>query len=83
MQVRAKCRVTKKIESSSINPHASETPQVEVTLQPVFATEDGDANANWSKYTPSGELRLTITNPTASDAFVVGKAYFVDFTPVD
>lgn len=83
MQVRAKCRVTKKVQSSSINPHEKETPQVEVTLQPVFATADGDANKSWSQYTPSGELRLVITNPAASDAFEVGKAYFVDFTPAD
>jgi hypothetical protein len=54
--------------------------QVQVTLQPVY---DDGANSQWSKYTPSGQLQLTITNPEAYKQFELGKAYFVDFSPAD
>lgn len=54
------------------------------TLLPVFSTYgDGKANESWSKHTPSGKIEMNITNPDAIDAFDVGKAYFVDFTPVE
>jgi hypothetical protein len=59
--------------------------QVQVTLQPVYADSDGDekANAEWSKWTPSGELRLVITNPAAYGQFKIGKAYYVDLTSAE
>ena len=41
-----------------------------------------DPNKSWSKWTPSGTLELTITNPEAFNQFAVGQDYFVDFTPV-
>lgn len=56
---------------------------VDVWLQPVFAGADEDANKSWSKWTPSGEVKLQITNPEASSQFKVGRDYFVDFTPVE
>ncbi len=46
---------------------------------------DGDVegtNKSWSKWTPSGQLSITITNPDAIDAFEKGNAYYLDFTPV-
>lgn len=52
-----------------------------VTLRPVYG--DGTDNASWSKATPAGQLDMTITNPAAVAAFVVGKSYFLDFTPAD
>ena len=75
MAVRAKCRVTGRHEYTGLDGKG--VTQVEVTLQPVY---DDGANGEWSKYTPSGELRLTITNPDAYNQFVLGKAYFVDFS---
>ena len=59
-------------------------PYATVTLSPVFGGYgDGKDNESWSKYTPSGKIEMSITNPKAIDAFAIGKAYFVDFTPVD
>jgi hypothetical protein len=54
---------------------------VEVQLQPVFSGKDENANKSWSKWTPSGQVQMQITNPEASGQFEVGKPYFVDFTP--
>lgn len=56
-----------------------------IVMRPVFGTYgDGDdeANKTWSKYTPSGQLNMTITNPAAIEAFDKGKAYWIDITPV-
>jgi len=49
----------------------------EVVLGPVY----GEGNEDWSKWTPSGEIKMTITNPAALEAFDLGVQYFVDFTP--
>jgi hypothetical protein len=48
-----------------------------VTLQAVT----DDENKSWSKWTPSGQLTMTITNPDAFNQFEVGQTYFLDFTP--
>lgn len=43
---------------------------------------DSDENKSWSKWTPSGDLTMSITNPDAYEQFEVGKCYFLDFSPV-
>ncbi len=53
-----------------------------VTMMPIYNNGDPE-NESWSKYTPSGELRMTITNPAAIDAFEKGKPYYIDFTLAD
>lgn len=46
------------------------------------AVTSGSAeNAEWSKYTPSGQLGMTISNPAAQGRFEAGAEYFLDFTP--
>lgn len=52
-----------------------------VDLMPVY--DDGKGNAEWSKATPSGQITMWITNPSAIEAFEPDKQYFVDFTPAD
>ena len=59
------------------NPDGS----AEVRLIPVYGSSSNPANAEWSKWTPSGEIKMLITNPPAIEAFELGKEYFVDFTP--
>lgn len=58
-----------------------------VTLQPVIAQnaagEPETENASFSKYTPSGEIRMNITNPNAFGFFEQGAEFYVDFTPAD
>lgn len=54
----------------------------DIRLVPVY--DDGKTdNASWSKWTPSGEIRLFVTNPGAIAQFEPGKTYYVDFTPAD
>ena len=52
-----------------------------IRLQPVYA-EDGP-NKSWSKATPSGEVTMQITNPTAATFFRVGKSYLVNFAETE
>lgn len=42
---------------------------------------EGAGNGSWSKWTPSGDLSISITNPAAHGKFVDGEEYFLDFTP--
>jgi O-acetylhomoserine/O-acetylserine sulfhydrylase-like pyridoxal-dependent enzyme len=37
-----------------------------VLLQPVYSDKKDSPNYSWSQATPSGELKMTITNPTGS-----------------
>ncbi|MBY5709706.1 hypothetical protein [Rhizobium leguminosarum] len=44
---------------------------------------NGEENKSWSKWTPSGELKMMVTNPSAIEAFELGKSYYLDFTPAE
>lgn len=51
---------------------------VEVKMGAAFGTYlKGlpEGNKDWSKYTPSGDLSITITNPAAIEQFDVGEVY--------
>ena len=74
MSVRAKMRCIE--VSRSCDNCGSGGDAVKVRLQPVY--HDCEENKVWSKWTPSGELMLQITNPEASAQFEIGKLYFVD-----
>ncbi len=80
MKVRAKFFV-----ESIVHEDVPGTDQyASITMRPVFGTYgDGKVNETWSKYTPSGQLTICITNPDAIDAFEKGRAYYLDFTPAD
>jgi hypothetical protein len=56
------------------------TGDIAVQLYPVTGNEE---NKRFWKWTPSGSLAMTITNPEASSFFEVGKEYYLDFTPAD
>ena len=69
MTVRAKfnCRINNDREGiilDVIDPKVWDTPE----------------NKEFFKYTPSGQISLSILNPAASEYFEVDKSYYVDFT---
>lgn len=41
----------------------------------------GVGNEGWSKFTPSGELMITISNPEAQGKFEPGASYLLTFEP--
>lgn len=46
-----------------------------------LASTSNEGNEDFSKFTPSGELKINITNDApAYDSFEIGKTYFLNFT---
>lgn len=55
------------------------------TLSMRASYGDGGDNKDWSKWTPSGEFRITVTNEAAFekiDAMKPGDLYYIDIAPV-
>lgn len=64
---------------------AGDSVSREVCLAPVIrpsGVEGADGNVSWSKYTPSGEIRLVITADSAGEWFDshLGKDVAITFT---
>lgn len=55
----------------------------EITLSAVYSDKEGSANKQWSKWTPSGQLRFQVSNPQAFGKVLPGQFYYVDLTPTD
>lgn len=76
MAVRAKFRVK---SLNHLETHDPKEVLVELSLYAVYG--DGKGNESWSKYTPSGEITMRITNPAAIEQFSPGQDFYIDFTP--
>lgn len=53
----------------------------ELALSAVYSSEEGSANQQWSKWTPSASLTMTISNPAAFGKVLPGQFVFVDISP--
>lgn len=75
--LRCKMRVStvKRIINADGQPESEE-----IQLNAVYG--DSEENKQWSKWTPQGQLNITINNPDAIGKVLSGHEYFVDFTPV-
>ena len=68
-----------------INHRATANPgdvNVEVKMGAAFGSYLkglAEGNKDWSKYTPSGDLSITITNPAAVEQFEIGEVYELSF----
>jgi hypothetical protein len=71
--VRAKFRVSS-VSTTSYGPGTQDQSAVEMS-----AVTD-DSNKTWSKWTPSGSVKMTINNPDAMGQFKPGMTFFLDFT---
>lgn len=54
----------------------------EIELMAVYGPV-GSPNEQWSKYTPSGNLRFNVSNPEAFGKILPGQFIFVDLTITD
>ena len=53
-----------------------------VTMAPVYSSDPTSPNYSFSQATPSGEIRLTVSNPAAWPMFdPVGKSLDITFNP--
>jgi len=50
----------------------------EVELMAVYSDDPEHPNHSWSKWTPSGNLTMQITNPEGTGYLVPGEEYFVE-----
>lgn len=73
----------------SVTPHQGTADAANVVLRAAFGTyltskglPEDQANESWSKYTPSGQVNMTITNPSAVDQFEIGEVYSLIFEKV-
>ena len=57
-----------------------EIQAAEIELVPDYA---GDRNKDWSRWTPSGVIRMNVQNPAALEQFQVGQAFTVLFEPTE
>lgn len=56
-----------------------------ITLSAVYGTDekDNEENNQFSEATPSGNLTMQISNPSAKGFFIEGKDYYLDFTQAE
>jgi hypothetical protein len=77
MTTRAKFRCTKVQQVSTCSADGIYADkQEEVVLSAVC----GKTNEQWSKWTPSGTLTMTINNPDAQGKFKPTQCYYLDIT---
>lgn len=74
MAVRAKFRCQ---SAETFGPDAE---QVNYRFAPVYDQAIPE-DQRYARYTPAGELKLTVTNPAVS--FTPGQSYYLDITPVE
>jgi hypothetical protein len=72
-------RAKMQVRSVTKTEHAEELVLFPVTSKPFNADNVSEDNT-YSKWSPSGELRLTVTNPALHGRFTPGEKYYLDFT---
>jgi hypothetical protein len=55
----------------------------EIEAWPVYSSDENHENRKFWSATPSGSIRLTVTNAAAGEYFEEGREYYVDFTKAE
>lgn len=55
----------------------------EITLSAVYSDKEGSVNKQWSRWTPAGQLKFTVSNQAALGRVLPGQFYFVDLHECD
>jgi hypothetical protein len=74
-----------KVRVSSVTKSMTNKGEVEyetVKLCAVYDSNPDSENGKWSKWTPSANFEIQISNPSAMDKLSKGHEFYVDFTPV-
>lgn len=71
------------VNTVSLHDYGGETKTEEVTLSAVTSSVEGSANKQWAKYTPSGQLKMSIDNPLAQGRMKPGQYFYVDLIPCE
>ncbi len=76
-------RVRAKFFVSNIQQATSQgckTPTTTVTMCPVYSDDPSSENKIFTQYTPSGEVKMSMTVPATAAFFEMGQEYYLDFT---
>lgn len=81
--MRAKVRVTdvKEYKDPDGNVNAETVTFFPVGKSDGYPPDGSDEDNTFARWTPSGELKLTIQNPALLGKLPVGSRFYVDFTP--
>lgn len=75
--MRAKMRVTSVLKMEGGNEKVAMTCVAKSTSYPADGTDEDNSFAKWS---PSGDLSITISNPDLHGKLVPGQKFYLDFT---
>lgn len=76
-------QVVAKFKLEKITNHANYPENTDLEFNAVYSSDPKTENYTWSKYTPSGTLKMSVTNPDAVEYFELGKSYTLTFNKVD
>lgn len=66
-----------------VSDHEGNKTQEELGLNAVYSNDEGSANRQWSKWTPTASLTMSISNSEAFGKVLPGQFVFVDITPCE
>jgi hypothetical protein len=75
-----------KMVVNTVTRHAGDAGQItaeEITLSAVYSDKEGSVNRQWSKWTPSGSLKFTVTNEAVFGKILPGQFYMVALSQCD
>lgn len=81
MSVRAKFYCSEKGIFATAPGVGDSNSHSKIVLNPVMG--NNEENKQFFKWTPSGNITLSVVNPAAAAQFEVGKEYYIDFTPAE
>lgn len=83
MGIRCKfvCSEVARTQAGGVNDDGTPATAERVKLHAVYDSKE--SNKAWSRWTPSGNFEVLITNPAAHGQFEPGKEYYLDVVPAE
>lgn len=81
--MRAKMYVEKVVRHQAAPGQSCEEVHFRCVSDSKYGPNGESEDNTFARYSPSGELRITITNPALAGAFTPGEKTYVDFTPAE
>lgn len=78
--MRAKLKVS---DVQNFNPNCESLVFNAVCKSDGYPSDGSDENNSFARWTPTAELKMTITNPDLVGKFNVGDSFYVDFTKTE
>ena len=75
--------VVNTVAKSARADDSGEISHEEITMSAVFSNKEDAANKQWSKWTPAGQLKFSVSNEAVFDRIKPGQFYYVDLIQTD